>query len=43
VLPDDDVVAEMLDLCLILPYPNESEWFFPHPLLLKVKLPTASG
>jgi hypothetical protein len=41
VLPDDDVVAEMLDLCLILPYPNESEWFFPHPLLLKVKLPKA--
>jgi len=43
VLPDDGVVAEMLDLCLILPYPNESEWFFPHPLLLKIKLPTASG
>lgn len=43
VLPDDGVVAEMLDLCLILPYPNESGWFFPHPLLLKVKLPTASG
>ncbi|WP_146158531.1 hypothetical protein [Enhygromyxa salina] len=43
VLPDDGVVAEMLDLCLILPYPNESEWFFPHPLLLKIKLPKASG
>ena len=42
VLPDDEVVAEMLDLCLILPYPNESEWFFPHPLLLKVKLPPAT-
>jgi hypothetical protein len=37
-LPDDDVVGEMLDVCLILPYPNESEWYFPHPLLLKVKL-----
>jgi hypothetical protein len=42
-LPDDDIVAEMLDVCLILPYPNESEWFFPHPLLLKVKLPKPSG
>jgi hypothetical protein len=42
-LPDDDLVAEMLDVCLILPYPNESEWFFPHPLLLKVKLPKPSG
>jgi hypothetical protein len=38
VLPDDDVVGEMLDVCLVLPYPNESEWYFPHPLLLKVKL-----
>ena len=37
-LPDDEVVGEMLDVCLILPYPNESEWYFPHPLLLKVKL-----
>lgn len=37
-LPDDPVVAEMLDVCLILPYPNQSEWYFPHPLLLKVKL-----
>ncbi len=43
VLPDDAVVADMLDLCLILPYPNESEWFFPHPLLLKVKLAKPSG
>jgi hypothetical protein len=42
-LPDDDAVAEMLDVCLILPYPNESEWFFPHPLLLKVKLRKPSG
>lgn len=38
-LPDDDKVPAMLDVCLILPYPNESEWYFPHPLLLKVKLP----
>lgn len=37
-LPDDPKVADMLDVCLILPYPNESEWYFPHPLLLKAKL-----
>ena len=36
-------LADMLDVCLILPYPNESEWFFPHPLLLKVKLAKPSG
>ncbi|PRP96020.1 hypothetical protein [Enhygromyxa salina] len=38
-LPNNDLVEEMLDLCLILPYPNESEWYLPHPLLLKAKLP----
>lgn len=37
-LPNSELVGEMLDLCLILPYPNESEWYYPHPLLLKVKL-----
>jgi hypothetical protein len=37
-LPEDPVAAEMLAVCIILPYPNESEWYFPHPLLLKVKL-----
>ena len=42
-LPDDPLVGEMLDVCLILPYPNESEWYLPHPLLLKVKLPRPSG
>lgn len=42
-LPDSNLVAEMLDVCLILPYPNESEWYFPHPLLLKVKLPKPTG
>ncbi|KIG18969.1 Type II secretory pathway, ATPase PulE/Tfp pilus assembly pathway, ATPase PilB [Enhygromyxa salina] len=38
-LPNHDLVEEMLDVCLILPYPNESEWYLPHPLLLKAKLP----
>jgi hypothetical protein len=42
-LPDNDVVAEMLDLCLILPYPNQSEWYLPHPLLLKAKLRKPAG
>lgn len=38
-LPNDELVDEMLDLCVILPYPNQGEWYLPHPLLLKVKLP----
>lgn len=38
-LPNNSLVEEMLDVCLILPYPNESEWYLPHPLLLKAKLP----
>ena len=42
-LPDSELVADMLDVCLILPYPNESEWYFPHPLLLKAKLPKPAG
>jgi hypothetical protein len=37
-LPDDDKIPHMLDRGWILPYPNESEWYFPHPLLMKVKL-----
>lgn len=37
-LPDDDIVDEMLDNWWLLPYPNESEWYQPHPLLMLVKL-----
>lgn len=33
-LPDDPAVSELLQLGRLLAYPNESEWFFPHPLLL---------
>lgn len=33
VLPDDEHVEEMLDNWWLLPYPNESEWYYPHPLL----------
>ncbi|NJK31853.1 MAG: hypothetical protein HC927_05225 [Deltaproteobacteria bacterium] len=43
VLPDDPKIPDMLDVCLILPYPNESEWYFPHPLLLKAKLAKPPG
>lgn len=33
VLPDDEEVDLLLDQWCLLPYPNESEWYFPHPLL----------
>jgi len=32
-LPSDPRVADLLNRWLLLPYPNESEWYFPHPLL----------
>ncbi|HLT38663.1 MAG TPA: hypothetical protein VK034_20385 [Enhygromyxa sp.] len=42
-LPDDEKIPEMLNRGWILPYPNESEWYFPHPLLMKVKLADRRG
>jgi hypothetical protein len=42
-LPDDERIPDMLNRGWILPYPNESEWYFPHPLLLKVKLAKRRG
>lgn len=43
-LPDDKGVEEMLNNWWLLPYPNESEWYQPHPLLMLVKLrPTSTG
>lgn len=42
-LPDDEKIPEMLNRSWILPYPNESEWYFPHPLLMKVKLADRRG
>ncbi len=42
-LPDDPRIPDMLNRGWILPYPNESEWYFPHPLLLKVKLAKRRG
>lgn len=37
-LPDSDLAAELLHSERLLVYPNESEWFFPHPLLTLSKL-----
>jgi hypothetical protein len=32
-LPDGDRSRELLTYGRLLPYPNETEWFYPHPLL----------
>ncbi len=32
-LPDSDLVPQLLDRFWLLPYPNDSEWYYPHPLL----------
>jgi len=32
-LPDGKIARELLTSSRLLPYPNESEWFYPHPLL----------
>lgn len=32
-LPPGDVARKLLELARLLPYPNESEWYYPHPLL----------
>ncbi|MCG8420562.1 MAG: hypothetical protein MJE77_21715 [Proteobacteria bacterium] len=42
-LPDDSRAAELLDQQLLLPYPNESEWYFPHPLLTLKMVPIRAG
>lgn len=33
-LPPDERARELLGYGQLLPYPNESEWYYPHPLLL---------
>lgn len=33
ILPFDPKARELLSYGLLLPYPNESEWYYPHPLL----------
>lgn len=32
-LPEDPLVDELLTSHSLLPYPNESEWYYPNPLL----------
>ena len=32
-LPNDPMARKLLDWGHLLPYPNESEWYYPHPLL----------
>jgi hypothetical protein len=32
-LPKDPLARKLLDWGHLLPYPNESEWYYPHPLL----------
>jgi hypothetical protein len=46
-LPGNPLFDELLSYHRLLPYPNESEWFYPHPLLMmnmvRVKPPGSSG
>jgi hypothetical protein len=37
-LPEGDRVVDLLESFWLLPYPNESEWYHPHPLLMLNKL-----
>lgn len=32
-MPSSDLTANLLATFALLPYPNKSEWFYPHPLL----------
>ncbi|MFN3199666.1 MAG: hypothetical protein ACE366_14770 [Bradymonadia bacterium] len=40
-LPEDERILDLLKRFWLLPYPNESEWYYPNPLLLLVKLKDA--
>ena len=46
-LPEGPLAQELLRYGTLLPYPNESEWYYPHPLLtmhlVKVPSSTPSG
>lgn len=44
-LPDGALAQELLSYGTLLPYPNESEWYYPHPLLMLhlVKAPGSKG
>lgn len=39
-LPEDPRARKLLDSGHLLPYPNESEWYYPHPLLTRHMLRT---
>jgi hypothetical protein len=34
-LPEGPLAQDLLSYGTLLPYPNESEWYYPHPLLLR--------
>ncbi len=34
-LPAEPLAQDLLNYGTLLPYPNESEWYYPHPLLLR--------
>lgn len=42
-LPEGEVARDLLSYGHLLPYPNGSEWFYPHPLLTsrKIRMPLA--
>jgi hypothetical protein len=42
-LPRDDLVWELLTSSRLLPYPDHSEWFYPHPLLTRHLLKPAGS
>ncbi|HRI63184.1 MAG TPA: hypothetical protein PK156_03075 [Polyangium sp.] len=41
--PRDPLVEELLISGSLLPYPNESEWYYPNPLLMMHKLRTSAS
>jgi hypothetical protein len=42
-LPAGEVATDLLDRQLLLPYPNESTWYLPHPILLTRLMRTTGG
>jgi hypothetical protein len=43
-LPEGELSRTLLSYGVLLPYPNESEWYYPHPLLMmSLVRPTSTG
>jgi hypothetical protein len=42
-LPKDDLVWDLLTWSRLLPYPDHTEWFYPHPLLTRYLLKPAGS